>query len=216
MEILRDKGEVRPCQLERDIVSAARAVDLKSPDWREQAKPLIELIPELAAMDFEFYNPACEGTVLEHSIRVAQALPDYLVLTGLLHDIGKIKCQVMEDNHNGPEFPRVMRFTGHEMAGADLAKPILERILVDWLGQPHWAKVSHMLKLNRFHDSRGRYFERDFDEMIGAFETEAEIEDLFLLWQADDDAHTKEHVAKSGPVLESNIMETREYYRNLF
>ena len=120
------------------------------------------ILPELTALrdvaqnnSFQCYD-AYEHTmvVLEHT---ENDLP--MRLAALLHDIGKAKCGVMDDDG-------VWHFAGHEAVSAKMAVAVLKRLKYDN------ATIELVVQIIKLHDGWYRPERRAMKRLIGAYGAE--------------------------------------------
>ena len=150
----------------------------------EEIGLLAVVLPELAALRGVPQGKPLAGDALDHSLRSVDALPPgdaILRLAGLLHDLGK--AVTLADGH----------FIGHEVAGAELAASVLDRLRL-----PHEAatRVTHLVRQHMFAydpdwtDGAVRRFLR----RVGP----DALDDLFALRAADNVASGVDEPAVGG------------------
>ena len=85
---------------------------------------LAQAIPELApTLGFQQHSPHHAYDIFTHTAHVTGALPAHPSLrwAGLLHDIGKVPCFTLDENHRG-------HFKGHAQVSAQMAEEALRRL----------------------------------------------------------------------------------------
>lgn len=171
---------------EQDLPELARAL-MGIPDQ----EALIELIPELRPLaECSQDHPGHCLDVLAHTIKVVEALPDDLILrlAGLLHDIAKPECKLV--GIDGYE-----HFWGHEEAGAQKARPILQRLGV---ADPDGEIICELI---RRHDTP---VARSYDEMRQAVARDGADFVGRLLWlqHCDLRAHSPDYCTRKMKLWE--------------
>jgi len=177
LQAIRDKAELVE-HLSGERIAAEMRLLLAADDSATGLRLLAHtglldhLAPELAAQRGVPQNKVPGEDLWDHTVRSvdgAVAEPPYLRLAALLHDIGK--PSTMADG----------RFVGHETAGAEMARTLLDR----W----HWPtaerdRVVHLVRQHMFG-----YVPRWSDAAIRRFIVKVgpdAIGDLFLLREADN------------------------------
>lgn len=176
-------------------------------DTEPDYESLFEIAPELKRLLDLFQNhPAHPYNVLEHSVRAAQiAESDIAKIALVFHDFGKSlpECQQWVENYNGGD--PVMKTPGHELVGLAVIEEIIRqnKIITDE------QELELILNLVRYHDSWGRTFDRDFDEIVETFDSKT-IEYLFDVQQADLGTHSIKYSDKYTGYLRANQKIIRE------
>lgn len=150
----------------------------------EELGLLTVLLPELAALRGVPQAKALAGDALDHSLRTADALSadrPLLRMAGLLHDLGK--ATTLADGH----------FIGHEVAGAELAEAVGERLR---LSRAESAWLTRLVRQHMFAytpdwtDAAVRRFIRRVGTDL--------LDDLFALRGADNAASGVQRPATTG------------------
>ncbi|HEY4483456.1 MAG TPA: CCA tRNA nucleotidyltransferase [Candidatus Paceibacterota bacterium] len=142
-------GELRKLFAEGKIGASLRTL--------KELNLLREIMPEVEALDSALQGPPyhMEGSVFEHTDILCDQLPKdapfTLALAGIMHDIAKPECReekIMDGKTK-------VSFIGHEEAGVEKARPILERLKISKAEQETilWLIKNH-LRIAGFHELR--------------------------------------------------------------
>lgn len=132
------------------------------------------LLPEVSALRGVPQGKPLAGDALDHSFRVADALPDgdpVLRLAGMLHDLGK--ATTLASGH----------FIGHEIVGAGLAEGVMRRLRFP-VRDVERVRVLVRRHMFGYHSSWTDAAVRRFIARVGL----DRLDDLFTLREADDAA----------------------------
>jgi putative nucleotidyltransferase with HDIG domain len=180
------KSQPRPLEgLAFERINAELTKILRSPSPRrglellDEAGLLDALLPELTPLKGCPQPPQVhpEGDVWEHTLRVVQAAADLshgapsaaLAWGALLHDVGKPATKTFTDR---------LRFHGHEVEGARMARALFERLrMAGELSDAACALVADHLRLDPIKQMKVATLKRLLRR--------ADIEDLLTLHKAD-------------------------------
>lgn len=164
-------------------------------------EPIFKIMPELQTLQFDFINPAYpDNDMLRHSL-LAATLAEYDIVRKALplHDIAKASPRYQKWSKKGDV--SIMKFPGHELAGAAIARPILGRVITGSdpclhpYGTTRDAKIELMLNIIRYHDSWGDNLDHDLLGVAINFDVQT-IQYLFDAQRADLMAHSEAVVEK--------------------
>ncbi len=154
---------------------------------------LMELVPLLKELDeFEFYHPAHEYGILEHSVRAAELVSDpFLRLVLVFHDVGKPATAVKEPSR-WDESVMITKFPEHEIVGVGLVWSTF-RYEMD----PKQLEI--LMKLTALHDTplKGKLL----DECVRMHGFEF-VRMLLKIQYADMKAHTERYYLAGKPRLD--------------
>lgn len=145
---------------------------------------LFQIIPELCELEeFEVDSSAHNMNVLDHSITAARMVQNPIEkLTLLFHDIGKPLASRIK-NEDKTDFSEKM-VDRHPQLGADLARPILERLL------GNEKIIDDICNFIVVHDDWYDMVDEVIEKLIKIIPSE-NLENLFNIQMADLNAHEK-------------------------
>lgn len=121
--------KIKNISAERIHAEFVNAIMADKKAFAEKSSPfLVSFIPEWAALDMEQNNPWHIYTVLEHTMKAFENLPEdadkVTRLAVLFHDIGKPDCYTEDENGRG-------HFYGHPEVSKEKTIEIMERLRFD-------------------------------------------------------------------------------------